>query len=197
MARKELKIITRRMQRGRVASVEAGNCLGTHAPFGYDIHRINKRERTLTINSEEASVVRMIFDWYANEDMGENAILRKLNELGYKSKLGNDRSPYSILHILKNNVYIGKVTWQKRKEVKRPDAVKRSCARQDKSDWIIADGKPEPIISENSFEQVQEKLNSRYPAPYNTNGIKNPLAGIIKCVKCGYSIVQRYLKNGK
>ena len=29
MARKELKIITRRMQRGRVASVEAGNYLGT------------------------------------------------------------------------------------------------------------------------------------------------------------------------
>lgn len=124
MARKELKIITRRMQRGRVASVEAGNYLGIHAPFGYDIHRLNKRERTLTINSEEASVVRMIFDWYANEDMGANAIRSKLNDLGYKSKLGNEWNPYSILDILKNNVYIGKVTWQKRKEVKQPDAVK-------------------------------------------------------------------------
>ncbi|MET1123622.1 recombinase family protein, partial [Priestia megaterium] len=76
---------------------------------------------------------RMIFDWYANEDMGANAIRSKLNDLGYKSKLGNEWNPYSILDILKNNVYIGKVTWQKRKEVKRPDAVKRSCARQDKS----------------------------------------------------------------
>ncbi|PEN31277.1 recombinase family protein [Bacillus toyonensis] len=197
MARKELKIITRRMQRGRVASVEAGNYLGTHAPFGYDIHRLNKRERTLTINSEEASVVRMIFDWYANEDMGANAIRSKLNDLGYKSKLGNEWNPYSILDILKNNVYIGKVTWQKRKEVKRPDAVKRSCARQDKSEWIIADGKHEPIIPESLFEQVQEKLNSRYHIPYNTNGIKNPLAGIIKCSKCGYSMVQRYPKNRK
>ena len=44
----------------------------------------------------------------------------------------------------------------KRKEVKRPDAVKRSCTRQDKSDWIIADGKHEPIIPESLFEQVQE-----------------------------------------
>ncbi len=63
-----------------------------------------------------------------------------------------------------------------------------------KSDWIIADGKHEPIISKSLFEQVQENLNSRYHVPYNTNGIKNPLAGIIIC---GYSMVQRYPKNRK
>ncbi|PEU66966.1 recombinase family protein, partial [Bacillus cereus] len=95
--------------------------------------------------------------WYANEDMGANAIMRKLNELGYKSKLGNDWNPYSILDMLKNNVYIGKVTWQKRKEVKHPDATKRSCTRQDKSEWIIADGKHDPIIPESLFEKAQEK----------------------------------------
>ncbi|PFE06004.1 recombinase family protein [Bacillus cereus] len=197
MARKELKIITRRMQRGRIASVEAGNYLGTHAPYGYDIHRLNKRERTLTINLEEASVVRMIFEWYANEDMGASMITNKLNQLGYKSKLGNDWNPYSVLDMLKNNIYIGKVTWQKRKEVKHPDATKRSCTRQDKSEWIIADGKHDSIISESLFEKAQEKLNTRYHVPYNTNGLKNPLAGIIRCGKCGYSMVQRYPKNRK
>ena len=79
--------------------------------------------------------------------------------------------PYSILDILKT-MCTSEGDLAKRKEVKRPDAVKRSCARQDKSDWIIADGKHEPIIPESLFEQVQEKLNSRYHVPYNTNGIK-------------------------
>ena len=37
MARKELKIINRRMQRGRIKSIEEGNFIATNPPFGYKI----------------------------------------------------------------------------------------------------------------------------------------------------------------
>ena len=46
MARKELKIITRRLQGGRIRSVEDGNYIGTRPPYGYLIEK-KGRDRIL------------------------------------------------------------------------------------------------------------------------------------------------------
>ncbi|EKX80603.1 resolvase, partial [Clostridium botulinum CFSAN001628] len=59
MSRKELKMINRRMQGGRVRSVEDGNYIATNAPYGYDIHWINKA-RTLKPNQKESEIVKLI-----------------------------------------------------------------------------------------------------------------------------------------
>src|SRR5690606_35391570 len=59
-ARQELRMITRRMQRGRDLSAEAGNYIGTRPPFGYDIEPL-ENGRTLKPN-EQAEIVRMIFE---------------------------------------------------------------------------------------------------------------------------------------
>jgi DNA invertase Pin-like site-specific DNA recombinase len=48
MSRKELKMITKRMQGGRVRSIEDGNYIATNPPLGYEIKWVN-RSRTLII----------------------------------------------------------------------------------------------------------------------------------------------------
>lgn len=194
-SRRELKTINRRMQGGRVRSVEDGNYIATNPPFGYDIHYI-KKSRTLKLNENEAEIVKIIFNMYIDGN-GSRSISNHLNSLGCKTKTGNSFSPSSVLVIIKNPVYIGKVTWKK-KEIKRskdPNKVKDTRTR-DKSEWIIADGKHEPIIDIDTWNKAQDILNNRYHIPYQlTNAPVNPFAGLITCGICGKKMTMRKLRG--
>lgn len=191
MSRKELKMITRRMQGGRVRSVEDGNYIATNPPLGYDIQRIN-RSRTLVVNPEEAEIVKLMFRLYT-EGNGAGSIANTLNSLGYKTKIKNSFSSSSILSALKNPVYIGKVTWKKKeiKKSKNPDKVKDTRTR-DVSEWIIAEGKHEAIIDMETWGKAQEIIKGKYHVPYQlTNGPANPIAGLVICGVCGSKMVMR------
>jgi DNA invertase Pin-like site-specific DNA recombinase len=190
MARKELKIINRRLQRGRIRSIEDGNYIATLPPYGYLIHYEGKA-RTLKPHTEQAEVVKLIFDLYTKEGIGCNKISHKLNQLGYKTYTGKKWSNASIISIIKNEVYTGKVQWMKNKIKKssKPNQTKEVQMRP-KNQWITVDGKHEAIISDAVFRAAQEILSSRSHVPYNTR-ITNPLAGIVKCKLCGASMVYR------
>lgn len=194
-ARRELKTITRRMQGGRVRSVEDGNYIATNPPLGYDITWI-KKSRTLKINEHESNIVKIIFKMYCNGN-GAGTIANYLNSLGYKTKFNNDFSRSSILAILKNPVYIGKVTWKKKeiRKSKTPGKVKDTRTRNE-SEWIIVKGKHEAIIDMENWNRAQEILKGRYHIPYKSvNGPANPLAGVIICSECGSKMVMRNLRG--
>lgn len=195
MSRKELKMINRRMQGGRVRSVEDGNYIATNPPFGYEIDFI-KKSRTLKINTDEAEAVKLIFDLYIDGN-GATAISNRLNSLGYKTKAGNNFSPSSVLTIIKNPVYIGKITWKKKdiKKSKTPGKVKDTKTR-DKKDWIVVDGKHKPIIDIDTWNKSQEILKGRYHIPYQlTNAPVNPFAGLITCGICGKKMTMRKIRG--
>lgn len=195
MGRKEYKMIKKRMQGGRIRSVEDGNYIATNPPLGYDIHFIN-RSRTLKINENEVEIIKTIFNMYIDGN-GASSIANYLNSLGYKTKIGNAFSPSSVLMIIKNPVYIGKVTWKKKeiKKSKDPNKVKDTRTR-DKSEWLVADGKHEAIIDIDMWNKAQEILNNRYHIPYQlTNAPVNPFAGLITCGVCGKKMTMRKLRG--
>lgn len=191
MSRKELKMINRRMQGGRIRSIEDGNYISPNPPFGYDIAFIGK-SRTLQPNITESEVVKLIFKMYV-EGSGAGTIASYLNNLGYKTKLGNNFEASSILFTLKNLVYIGKVTWKKKEIKKSKDLNKIKDTRtRDISEWIVAEGKHDAIIEEQTFNKAQEILKGKYHIPYKfANGAANPLAGIVICEVCGSKMVMR------
>jgi DNA invertase Pin-like site-specific DNA recombinase len=189
MARKELKIINRRLQRGRIRSVEDGNYISTYAPFGYEIHYTDKY-RTLKPHPEQAPIVKMIYELYVSE-IGANKIANKLNQLGYKTATGLNWTYSPVLNIIKNPVYIGKITWKKKRYAKSvKDGQLKEVHLQPQENWIIADGQHKPLISIDLFERAQEILKGKYHVPYNTK-VTNPLASLIKCKSCGASMVYR------
>lgn len=194
-ARQELKIITRRLQRGRVASVEEGNYIATRPPYGYKIFKEGK-ERFLVPHPEQAPIVRQIFEWYA-ESLGANKIANRLNEMGVRSYTGKLWLGSAVLNILKNEVYIGLIQWRKKEQKKSKElGKKRDTKTRDRSEWISVKGKHEPLVSEDIFHKAQAFLKTKYHVPYQLeNGITNPLAGLIKCAKCGYSMVYRPYTN--
>ncbi len=195
MARKELKIINRRLQSGRVRSVEEGNYIGALPPYGYEIDYIDKY-RTLKAHSKQAPIVQMIFDLYVNHNLGANKIATRLNELGYFTYTGKNWTSSSVLVIIKNKIYAGYVQWKKteNKKSKKIGQSKETKIRP-REEWIEAKGKHSPIISLETYEKAQEILNQRYHVPYQLmNGLSNPLAGLIKCENCGASMILRSYK---
>lgn len=196
MARKELKIINRRLQRGRIRSIEEGNYLSPIPPYGYDIHNTNNH-RSLIPNEEQTKVVKMIYDWYTSLGIGGNKIAARLNELGYPTSTGKPWSSSAVLNILKNPVYIGKITWKKREIKKSVTAEKKKNSRlRLRNEWLITEGQHPPIISEELFEKAQHVLKNRSNVPFTDNHqIVNPLAGLIRCGICGASMVLRTYKK--
>lgn len=194
-SRRELKTINRRMQGGRIRSVEDGNYIASGPPLGYDITYINKN-RTLKINDYESKIIHTIFNMYTSGE-GAGSIAMYLNSLNYKTKAKNDFTASSVLNIIKNPVYVGKVTWKKKEIKKSVNPNKLTDTRtRDKNEWIISNGKHKPIIDIETFNRATEILKNRYHVPYKlVNGITNPFAGIIVCSTCNRKMVMRKLRG--
>ena len=197
MGRKEYRMITRRMQGGRIRSVNEGNYIATLPPFGYDVVRLNKKTRKLVPNMEQAPVVKMIFDWYVTKGYGCSKIAEELNRLGIKSYTGGKWERTMMSNMIKNQTYVGNVVWKKKRirKSKTPGKVKDVKTR-DKSEWIITENAHEPIIDKELFLKAQEIIDSKYHVPYQlTNGVINPFAGLIICGICGSKMKRRPYKH--
>ncbi|SFT03900.1 Site-specific DNA recombinase [Marininema halotolerans] len=188
MARKELKIITRRLQGGRIRSVEEGNYIATRPPYGYLITN-DEKGRYLMPHPDQAPVVKMIFDLYNEPLSGAGKIAKELNRLGYLSYTGKRWHGSSVLSILKNAVYVGRIQWKKKSYKKLP--VGREAKARPTDEWIDVEGKHEPLISKNIWDSTQNKLKGKYHIPYQLNGITNPLAGLVRCEMCNKTMVYR------
>lgn len=188
------------MNRGRLLSVSQGNFIGSVPPYGYDKTFVMDGKRkcpTLKINEEEANVVRMVFDMYANQDLGRVTIANRLNELGFKPRKAARWEQASIKDMLENVHYIGKVRWNWRKTVNvvEDGEVQKTRPKNKIGDYLVYDGKHPAIISQELFDAAMKKSgkNARVRA---SSTLVNPFAGLIYC-QCGRAMSLRtYKKNG-
>ena len=175
--------------RGKVASVKEGNYVGSVAPYGFD--RIEKTDgkktyHTLIERKDQADVVRMIFNWYCNEDIGVTAICRRLEELGIKTKTGGKYwRTYQIFSMLENVHYIGCVRWNWRKTIKiiEDQEIRKLRPKAKVDEYLIFEGKHDGIISEETFYKAREIRGNRHRTKQDLT-LKNPFSGIMYC-KCG------------
>ena len=188
MARKELKIINRRLQRGRIKSVQDGNYIGTVAPYGYI-----KKDLTLVPHPEQSKIVKLIFDMYIS-GYGAGKIANHLNSIGVKTCTGLRWESSLVLNVIKNNIYIGEVHWKKKEYTKQ--AKGRTCRTRAKEEQIIAIGRHEPVIDTETWNAAQEILKNKTHAPYNVR-ISNPLSSIVICGICGHKMQLRPYLDGQ
>ena len=189
-ARRELKIITKRMQRGRIKSVEEGKFIASTAPYGYKFEYDKEGKKSLVIDEEKAAIVRNIFDMYINGN-GAYKIKVWLDNIGIKTNTGIPFSQQAIGRILRNNIYCGYVTWN---NYRRKGTITK---KQPKENIIIAKGIHEPIISEEIWNKADEIRQNNQIAPSGNNkNLTNPLAGLVKCACCGHTMTNK-LSNYK
>ena len=184
--------------RGRLASVAAGNYIGSIAPYGFDkdiVMEDKKKCPTLKENKEQADVVRMIFDMYVNQDMGRTNICNRLDALGIKPPKGKHWSPAALKDMLENVHYIGKVKWNWRKTVTivEDSEIINTRPKAKIGEYLIYEGRHKGIISEELFNAAQEKQGRNHRAKPKTK-VRNPFASLIYC-KCGRAMSLRYYKK--
>ncbi len=203
MSRREYKTINRRMQRGRLASVKEGNYVGSLPPYGYErVKNPLGKGYTLRPMEPEADVVRLIFRLYTQGDtsvsgarcFGISRIARRLDDWGISPRKSCRWSPATVRDILINPIYIGKVRWNWRPTAKtmrngRP-TVRRP--RSKKEQIVLSNGTHPPLIDEETFLAAQIRMQGRTTAPVSgERALKNPLAGLVICEKCGRKMIRR------
>ena len=117
---------------------------------------------TLKIKEDEAEVVRMIFDMYANQNMGRPSICYRLDELGIKPPKGERWSPAAMKDLLENVHYIGKVKWNWRKTITivEDSEIIETRPKAKIGEYLLYDGKHEAIISEDLFNAALERTGN-------------------------------------
>lgn len=156
VAQQEVENISANVKKGLKMKMKRGELVGFQGCLGYDYHKDTK---TITVNEEEAEIVRYIFNRYI-EGAGGSVIAHELENLGYKTKYGSSTWVQStVIGIIKNEKYKGDLLLGKTFTV---DPIsKRRLENFGEEDKFYIRNHHEPIISEEVFEKAQEILARR------------------------------------
>ncbi len=207
MSRREYKTINRRIQNGRVTSAMEGRYIGSAAPYGYEKVKIkNDKGYTLKFSPDQADIVRSIFSWYvtgipledgSTQRLGASRIADRLNDMGIKPSVNDKWTKSSIITMLHNPIYAGKIRWGYKKEIKTIQDNNLKKQRSRSKSHILSDGLHEAIISEDLFNAAQCISTGRsHPPVPGSDILKNPFTGIVYCGKCG-RLMTRLAKSSK
>ena len=206
---KDLAVKTRRGQRGRV---EAGKIPGGNS-YGYKIVRrlldngsVSTGERE--IDTEQAAIIKRIFAEYA-DGRAPRRIAGILNAECIPSPRGGQWNASTINGsrqrrngILNNELYRGRITYNRQRFIKDPDTGKRRGRVNPETDWVITEVPALRIIDDDTWDRVQQ-IKSRYASQRGNKRqtTKRLLTGLIKCGCCGGSMTiinrERYTCSAK
>ena len=103
----ERGLLIDRITKGFERKAARGEWLGGPGPFGY---RVDSASKTLVPDPNEAAMVRKIFVAYADEHLGATGLANHLNGAGLRNRGDRLWSNQTVLHVLRNPVYLGKIS---------------------------------------------------------------------------------------
>lgn len=149
----------------------------------------------LQVIPEEAEVVKQIFADFLN-GMGRVAIVRKLNDMGIRTKQGNLWSLTSIYSILRNDKYTGNLLLQKTYSLDHIS--KKSVKNHGEYPMYYVEDSHEAIIDQATFDRVQRELERRSKKFYHPCKRSEPylFTGLLHCGICGKHYRRRNVHVG-
>ena len=190
-----LEYSVKNMKRGKDLASMNGEFIARLSPFGYN--KISYKEgkqdvKSLEIVEEEAEIIKLIFDSYANKGMSMGQIAEMMNEMRIKKKTDSPWNRGTIAEIIMNPVYMGMIRWNYRMVEKgwKNQKMVKSAPRRSLDDCVLVKGKHQPIITEELFYKANARKSKNVPIKKSSE-LKNPLAGIFYCTKCGKAMKLR------
>ena len=155
IAQDEVRRLSERVSFGMKRSIDNGVVLGCSNIYGYV-----KDKGKLVIDEEQAEMIKIIFDRYANTTDGLSKVSRYLYSIGYKSRTGKRIDTTILTRIIENPKYKGYYCGHKSKVL---DYRTKQKKRLNESDWIIYKdyNNVPPIVSEELWERANVKLRER------------------------------------
>lgn len=150
--------LSQNVKRGLRESAEKGNFCGGLIPYGYKV--VDKK---LVPDEKAAPVIRYVFEEYA-KGKSKKEIIDELNRRGVRNRNGNPLTYTSFQHALHLTTYIGQHVYK--------GQVVEGCAT--------------PLVTQEVFDKVQERLEKVAHAPAAAKAkILYLLQGKIFCGICG------------
>jgi site-specific DNA recombinase len=198
-----LKDLADKVRRGLRGRVEDGKSGGGNS-YGYDVVKsLDSRGEPFrgdrTINRAEAEVVRHIFREYA-AGASPKQIATALNREAVPGPAGREwgfttvyGSPKRGNGILNNEMYIGRIVWNRQRFVKDPDTGKRVSRLNPRTDWVIREVPELRIVEQNLWDAVKarQRMVKQNAETGEQNGIwerrraRYLLSGLTRCGVCG------------
>ena len=196
MAQQESANMSKRVKFGKDITAKKGRV--PNLVFGYD--KIPDERYTLKINEEEAKIVKEIFESYVYKGIGTTKIAWNLNDRGIRTKKTKSKwVQTSIVRMLKNPIYTGRVT-NKKSEV--TDFITGTRKELPEEEWIVVERPEMRIISDELFNRAQEILAQRsneFKLNNKREKTEYVFSTLIYCKHCGYSfrrIKRKYKEDG-
>ena len=156
VAQQEVSNTSSHVKKGIKMKLERGEMVGFNGCIGYDY---DPNTQKITVNEEEAKIVRFIFEKYA-EGYGASTIGKELQRRNIKTKRGLDRwSDTVITGIIKNEKYIGDCLFGKTYTIDPIE--KKRVKNKGQYDMVYLEGHHEPIVSKEVFQKANEFLEKR------------------------------------
>lgn len=199
------KDISKKVRTAFRSKVERGEFIGSHAPYGYKKSPDNKS--SFVIDEAVAPIIKRIFNMYIAGN-GYIAIAKIFNREEIMSparhkkevspNYNNARSRYglwtaeTIRKILMSQVYIGNMVQHKTEKVSYK--VKKFLT-VDSELQVKVENTHEPIIDFQTFNLVQQIMQSKPVYRQEKNNKPHLLSGLLYCGLCGHRMT--FCKNSK
>ena len=194
-----LKDLAQKTWRGLEGRVRAGRS-GGGLCYGYDVVRVIDGEHgQRKINGREAAVVLRIFREFA-AGRSPRAIATALNHERVPGPRGNSWGP-STIHgnwrrgtgILNNELYVGRLIWNRQRFVKDVSSGKRQARLNPESKWLVEEVSSLRIIPDDLWATAKLRQKStrrtiaegRETHPERARRPTYLFSGLIKCAACG------------
>jgi len=204
---KDLAAKTHRGLRGRVEEGRSGGGLC----FGYDVvteldAKGEPSRGGRKINEDEAVIVRRIFTAFAAGKSPRHLAI-ELNADGIPGPAGGEWGPSTIngnagrgTGILNNELYIGRLVWNRLRYIKDPNTGRRVSRLNDSAQWVIQEVPDLRIVPPELWDRVKARQAATKHDARADNNAEKPfwdrrrprflLSGLAKCGKCGSSYVK-------
>ena len=193
LAQQEVESLSQNVKLGLKMKMKRGELIGFNGCLGYDYH---PEDKTLTVNEEEAEIVRFIFDMYL-QGYGTTTIAKRLTDMGKRNKKGEvSWHTHGVMGIIKNEKYKGDILLGKTFTTD-PISKRRLANMGEEEQYYIRDHH-EAIVSREIWdeaEQIRLKRNTNKVMEATGNRERYTrqyaFSSMCECAFCGHKLTRR------
>ena len=202
--------ISRKVRKTMEHKRKQGQFVGSFAPYGYMKNPDDTSK--LIIDDEAAEIVAEIFEMFAN-GQGYRKIIQSLNSRSipspsaYKALKGSNYiccnleksnqkglwTQSTVEKMLRDETYIGTLVQGKTHPISHKNKKRKKVPKEE---WIRCPDSHEPIVSNEIWSKVQDRINNRVRSDRITLEL-SPLSGKVKCAVCGRPMKRNIYWNKK
>ena len=193
LAQQEVESLSMNVKMGLKMKMKRGEMIGFNGCLGYDYH---PEDKSITVNEDEAEIVKFIFDMYL-QGYGTTTIAKRLIELGKKNKKGEvSWHTHGIMGIIRNEKYKGDILLGK--TFTTDPISKRRLANMGEEDQFYIRDHHEAIVSREVWDEAEQvRLKRSKNKVVETTGNRErytrqyAFSSMCECSYCGHKLTRR------